>query len=285
MLNKKTIQNKGITLIALVLTIIILIILAGITLNIVLDQDGIINKTQEARLKIDNADVVEAINLKFSEYKIEIAEKMGTESFMKYLEKKGIIADNGTINTQTLLSKTMSTGNGDGTKDVYKIEKVNNTSLTELNIVYYNEEETPNILQTISASILLYPVSSPENIFLYTETDEGITINDVLYTKDGMRYYSVLQGITDVVIPKYIKGKPVVAIESWAFYNLNIKSVTIPNTVIMMSPSSFAFMYDLEFEIRFPEGKNPELIIPENKWGANNATITGIDGIELNIGD
>lgn len=285
MLNKKTIQNKGITLIALVLTIIILIILAGITLNIVLDQDGIINKTQEARLKIDNADVVEAINLKFSEYKIEIAEKMGTESFMKYLEKKGIIADNGTINTQTLLSKTMSTGNGDGTKDVYKIEKVNNTSLTELNIVYYNEEETPNILQTISASILLYPVSSPENIFLYTETDEGITINDVLYTKDGMRYYSVLQGITDVVIPKYIKGKPVVAIKGSAFYYLNIKSVTIPNTVIMMSPFSFAFMDDLEFEIRFPEGKNPELVIPENKWGANNATITGIDGIELNIGD
>ena len=284
MLNKKTIQNKGITLIALVLTIIILIILAGITLNIVLDQDGIINKTQEARLKIDNADVVEAINLKFSEYKIEIAEKMGTESFMKYLEKKGIIADNGTINTQTLLSKTMSTGNGDGTKDVYKIEKVDNTSVTELNIVYYNEEETPNILQTISASIL-YPVSSPENIFSYTETDEGITINDVLYTKDGMGNYSVLQGITDVVIPKYIKGKPVVAIESSAFYYLNIKSVTIPNTVIMMSPFSFAFMDDLEFEIRFPEGKNPELVIPENKWRANNATITGIDGIELNIGD
>ena len=53
----------------------------------------------------------------------------------------------------------------------------------------------------------------------------------------------------------------------------------------MMSPSSFASMNDFEFEIRFPEGKNPELIIPENKWGANNATITGIDGIELNIGD
>ena len=101
-----------------------------------------------------------------------------------------------------------------------------------------------------------------------------------------MGNYSVLQGITDVVIPKYIKGKPVVAIENEAFYCLNnIKSVTIPNTVIMMLPNSFAQMSKYEFEIRFPEGKNPELVIPENKWGANNATITGIDGIELNIGD
>ena len=40
-------KEKGITLVALVITIIVLIILAGITLNIVLDNDGIINKTKQ----------------------------------------------------------------------------------------------------------------------------------------------------------------------------------------------------------------------------------------------
>ena len=41
-------KEKGITLVALVVTIIVLLILAGVTLNIVLDQDGIINKAQQA---------------------------------------------------------------------------------------------------------------------------------------------------------------------------------------------------------------------------------------------
>ena len=48
-------EEKGITLVALVVTIIVLIILAGVTLNIVIDQDGIINKAQQAVRDYDNA--------------------------------------------------------------------------------------------------------------------------------------------------------------------------------------------------------------------------------------
>ena len=40
--------NKGITLIALVITIIILIILAGVSISLVFDQEGIINKAKKA---------------------------------------------------------------------------------------------------------------------------------------------------------------------------------------------------------------------------------------------
>ena len=42
-------KEKGITLVSLVVTIIILIILAGISINIVLGDNGIINKAQQAR--------------------------------------------------------------------------------------------------------------------------------------------------------------------------------------------------------------------------------------------
>ena len=48
-------EEKGITLVALVVTIIVLIILAGVTLNIVLDNDGIINKAKQAVGDYDNA--------------------------------------------------------------------------------------------------------------------------------------------------------------------------------------------------------------------------------------
>ena len=48
-------KQKGITLVALVVTIIVLIILAGVTLNIVLDNDGIINKAKQAVDDYENA--------------------------------------------------------------------------------------------------------------------------------------------------------------------------------------------------------------------------------------
>ena len=48
-------KQKGITLVALVVTIIMLIILAGVTLNIVLDNDGIINKAKQAAEEYENA--------------------------------------------------------------------------------------------------------------------------------------------------------------------------------------------------------------------------------------
>ena len=56
-------EDKGITLVALVVTIIVLIILAGVTLNIVLDQNGIISKTKEAKNDVEQAENIEKITL------------------------------------------------------------------------------------------------------------------------------------------------------------------------------------------------------------------------------
>ena len=48
-------NKRGITLIALVVTIIILLILAGVTINMVLGDNGILNKTKVAAEKYQNA--------------------------------------------------------------------------------------------------------------------------------------------------------------------------------------------------------------------------------------
>ncbi len=60
-------KQNGITLVALVVTIIVLIILAGVTLMIALDNDGIISKTQEGAneyntAQSDEADTLEKVN-------------------------------------------------------------------------------------------------------------------------------------------------------------------------------------------------------------------------------
>ena len=42
-------KNKGITLIALVVTIVVLLILSGITIRLVFGQNGVINKEQDSK--------------------------------------------------------------------------------------------------------------------------------------------------------------------------------------------------------------------------------------------
>ena len=75
MKKQKRRKEKGITLVALVVTIIVLIILAGVTLNIVLDQNGIINKAQQATEDYDTAQREEQELLGVVEDYIEYAGK------------------------------------------------------------------------------------------------------------------------------------------------------------------------------------------------------------------
>ena len=56
-------NNKGITLIALIITIIILIILAGISISILTGQDGLINKAKQGTQNYQNAAIEEQVML------------------------------------------------------------------------------------------------------------------------------------------------------------------------------------------------------------------------------
>ena len=48
-------KQKGITLVALVVTIVVLLILAGVSINLVLGDNGIVKKAQEAKRKSGEA--------------------------------------------------------------------------------------------------------------------------------------------------------------------------------------------------------------------------------------
>ena len=64
-------EEKGITLVALVITIIILIILAGISINTLIGENGIITKAKEAKQNITLAGEAEAIQLNQLYYELE----------------------------------------------------------------------------------------------------------------------------------------------------------------------------------------------------------------------
>ena len=70
--SKKEANTKGITLIALVITIIVLLILAAVSIAMLTGENGILTRANETKIKQSHATVVEAISLKYNEYQIEI---------------------------------------------------------------------------------------------------------------------------------------------------------------------------------------------------------------------
>lgn len=48
-------KEKGITLVALVVTIVVLLILAGVSISLILDNQGVINQSKKARTEYQNA--------------------------------------------------------------------------------------------------------------------------------------------------------------------------------------------------------------------------------------
>ena len=63
MLRNKTRKMKGITLVALVVTVVVLLILAGVSLNLVLGDNGIITKAKEAAARTEESSATENFSM------------------------------------------------------------------------------------------------------------------------------------------------------------------------------------------------------------------------------
>jgi Tfp pilus assembly protein PilE len=93
----KTKEIKGITLVALVITIVVLLILAGVSINTVLGDDGIIKKAKEAAEATKQASAEEEMNRLVLEYQLASNDET-LESFLQEKVTEGRIdgvTDNG----------------------------------------------------------------------------------------------------------------------------------------------------------------------------------------------
>ena len=98
-------QKNGITLITLVVTIVVLSILAGVSINTVVGDDGIIQKAKEAAETTRRASAEEEMNRLVLEYQLAKSD----ENFEDFLQEK---INEGRING--------ATDNGDGTVTISK---------------------------------------------------------------------------------------------------------------------------------------------------------------------
>ena len=100
---KKTKGQGGITLVALVVTIVVLLILAGITISLVFAQNGVIGKAQQAAADSDKGTIADNIQGYIVSRQMEALEKGTapgdiTDAMTTNLAEVGIIVDGeGTI--------------------------------------------------------------------------------------------------------------------------------------------------------------------------------------------
>ena len=130
-------NNKGITLVALVVTIVVLLILAGVSINLVLGDNGIEKRAQDAKNKTeeDLANTQEVMNQMTDEITEAIGELVTTVETAPYLPDDTFSKVEGTINTGLVIQD--KEGNQyvwvvvPRTKEVYKTTELGKTTFTD----------------------------------------------------------------------------------------------------------------------------------------------------------
>ena len=265
-------EKNGITLIALVVTIVVLLILAGISLNLVLGNNGIVTKANLAVVKQENATVAEGLQFKVTNYEMDSIEDIKTA-----LQADRIIDADGQLNTYTLLEQKLKTGNGSNKRDVYVIEDGHlyyydkNEEKTDLgnlwNLGIAAEETDPSLFEVDEYGNLLLKnrydyycsgeftskkVWTIENLVIPKEVD-GKEVKTVIFTDPWQLSFNKRingwENLKTVIIPE-----GVTVIGEQAFMNcVNLTKVVIPDTVTEISYQAFAGCTRL-VDIKLPDG-------------------------------
>lgn len=270
-------QEKAITLIALVITIIVLLILAGVTIVTLTGDNGLLGKTSESKFITEIQHYNEELKLAITE---DYASSMGNRQ-NKFNVRRSSYNDEKSF-TDAMKEKIQSFNNKYANKLEIKEDKLNyigedeqeRTWLSQvisvagiLKISYIFEngtEAAPTYQRVISDGS--YEVESP-TIANY-EPDQYIVSGEIQGdTNITVTYYGESQGLEyellddgtytvagiggfngkGLVIPAKFEGKSITQIKSKAFYNnQTIKSIIIPKTITKINSQCFAFMSNVE---------------------------------------
>ena len=161
--NKDIFKNKkGITLIALVITIIVLLILAAVSIATLTGDNGLLNKAQEAKIENDKAGERDQIQLAYQAAKMEeYQDTEGTKTFADIFEEE--LEKNG-------LTDATVTDNGDGS---YTVTLENGNS--------YIIDENGNITDAVAGPNVEYSINPETQVTL----DRVLTITITATATEG----------------------------------------------------------------------------------------------------
>ena len=168
--------TKGITLIALVITIVIIIILSTIAINFTFGENGLITRAQQAAEMSEVSRILEQLEMAKGSAYIDGAGEIDPDHYFDILEEEGIIND----------KETDVVDNGDGTYDVTtegdRVFEVTLEPNGDLDIEYIGKNNEPRISSinvtdktenSVSVEVVTKNVENAEYTYSYKKTDEG----------------------------------------------------------------------------------------------------------------
>ncbi len=224
-------NQNAITLIALVVTIIVLLILVGVTISTLIGKNGILSTGVSARISTEQAQVLEQLRLEMYEKRLDIHNNL-TE--INYLKAKNIIS--GEITEVASLGKIATTNDAisvpstcSESSNVYyliNVAKLVNHSSTgngtwENGDVYYLlngnlHYKTQNKETTFIGEVFEEKITGKIK-WLYQENEEnieiiGMDLSEIKHNESVPYIESIFLEIDTLIIPSQINGKNVVKV-------------------------------------------------------------------------
>lgn len=242
--DKKVIKKqKGITLIALVITIIVLLILAGVSIAMLTGQNGILTQANNAKIEQSNGAVKEGISIAYNEYQIlkkTADNELDTSNFLNFLVAKGYvdttkIEGEKIIKVETLTGSKQALGNGKDT-DIYVISLKNGDYI--LNYID-NENNKQEIWKTASVEINVNVINLPNE---EKPTMSVLIVDSIII--DGQRIENLVERIDKLAYLEILKEK--------------IKPRPIKEKVDLLYEAMKAYYEKMAGEEELPENWNEE---------------------------
>ena len=235
-------KNRGITLIALVVAIILLLILAGVSINMLTGQNGILENTQTAKITSELSNYKEQVDLYKTQKMIENTNF--NENSLTAGKNKLVYNtqnDNEIGNIQTIIPNI--------SKEYKEIIEVVKGKM----VINTKDKKVIKIAQSLELEANPYTIengelkSSKENLLLM-DNEGTLTIPDSV-EKIGNGAFKELNGLKTIIIPGTCKE-----IGDYAFAdNKTLEKVVIEKGVSNIGSFSFQGCTALK-EIKLPEG-------------------------------
>ena len=249
---RKIKENGGITLIVLVITIIVLLILAGVSISMISGGNSIINRAGNAKEETVISEEKEQILLAYT------------------------LVDEAEV-TDKLLKEQLQKNGNNVTVSYSENASIDDPTISLNDYVFENQEE---LLVEFNDTHHKYLVDAEGNVSnsldnVSNSTTDWAKINYEIRTDAEGKQYCAVTGLksgssktslTKINIAKTYKGVPVLSIEKQAFYSCeNVLKVTIPNTITTIGEGAFRSCSSLT-EIVIPDSVTD--LICKGNWGA-----------------
>lgn len=272
-------QEKGITLVALIITIIVLLILAVVSVGVI-QEDGIIRKAQLAAQKHEEAKLEEEMKLAILESSLEgkRASSTAEDTIMKLYNAAYEITKDSEMSKEFALAylntnPDQNTFKGGGVNPIKVVTSEGEMIVYELNYspdggTYVMDKEftaykiVGNDLYRLDGKKYEVDTTEPALLsndkYLYTESIDGS------YT--AICYYKGSDEVVDVA--KDFQGKNVTHIQGWGFSSVEtdangmptmqgkedttLKEVILPDTIVELGGTGF-FHRDALEKVRLPK--------------------------------